>query len=94
MQKELSDVLYGNTKKSKIAVSTVAKNPEVEKCQKEPMSQMKSQQDHNVITNVTFNGQTEGNQPVINVYPVINVMGNVPSGLPIIVNLTVNVLFL
>ncbi len=93
MQKDISDLLYGNSKKPrKEPTSTVSKTPEsVEQGESEKSNTTKCQQDCNVITNVTFNGQFNGPQPVINMYPVINVVGNVPSGLPIIVNLTVNV---
>ncbi len=44
-----------------------------------------------VITNVSYNVQQEKDKCMVNVYPVVNISGNVLSGLPVIVNININI---
>ena len=44
-----------------------------------------------VTTNVSYNMQREKDKCVVNVYPVVNISGNVLSGLPVIVNVNINI---
>lgn len=105
MQKELSDVLYGNQSESlcekKVAKLTPCtpeleqsiRSPRYEKCQNVPEDPVeKTCKDNQSITmNVMYNKTKEGDRYLVNVYPVINIAGNVPAGYPVIVNVNINI---
>ena len=100
MQCDVSQILYGNQAK-KTESATVSKPAETEKVAPEiSVSKKENAQvliiDTNssheqVISNVTYNAQKVGEKYIVNVYPVVNIAGNVPTGHPIIIYVNVNI---
>ncbi len=106
IQKEISDVLYGNQttsmcvpeeKKHVKKLCCEQQNNSVEMVNKRPKFSGENcvvdlnEKGDGITINVTYNKQKVDDRCIVNVYPVINIAGGLSSGHLIIVNVHVNI---